>query len=624
MSPRLPLVSVIACLSFAACGGGGGGSTPSPQLSPATALAGIAPDAATIQLSWDDPNLFEAGYSIERAGGPFQVIATVGPNITAYTDTGLAPRQPYRYRIRAFGGGGTSSYSNVITVTPPLPPQPTLTTVMPNEAFVGTVVGLRGTGFTNYSPGTNMVLFGGVPSSVVSALSNDSLTAVVPPTAGVVNVDLANANGQATLTSDFTAFAHPPIFPAAHTDIDTGPNAAGAPQLHCEGQNVYAVWAAIPPGLSNDIYFSRSADGGSTWSAPQRLDAKDPPGASGSASPAICSDGDNVFVAWRDLRVGGEARIFMNRSTDGGLTWHGDAEVGSPPPGPREARLPNLACDGDTVYVTYLDTRLGNLNVFVSRSDDAGATWQPDARIDVDNTGQAILNTPRIALSGNRVHVVWTDERGLSPDIYSNRSMNRGATWLPQTVRVDTGAFGDSLAPRIEVAGDRVYVVYQDFRNGNVDIYFNLSTDAGATFAPQDTPLGLGLADASVPRMRSAGQNVYVVWTENGTVQLARSANRGDSFFAASRVDTGVAMADRARLSGDGHQLFVTWILNGNEAWLTSSVNDGATLQAGGEVRISPPASAVNAAALSSAGPRAYLVYKTAADQIHATRNTPQ
>jgi hypothetical protein len=419
-------------------------------------------------------------------------------------------------------------------------------------------------------------------------------------------------------------FAHPPVFPAVDVDIDSGPNAPGSPRVQCDGQNVCAAWASIPTGSSNDIYFSRSADGGVIWSTPVRLDVNDPPGASGSAFPAISNDGDNVFVAWRDLRIGGESRVFMNRSTDGGLTWRGDAEVGSPPLGTREARLPALACEGDNVYVAYLDTREGNLNVFVSRSDDAGATWQPDTRVDVDNTGPAVVSTPKIAASGDTVHVVWADQRGPSQDIYANHSTDRGATWLPQTVRVDTGAFGDSMAPQLAVGKDRVYVAYQDFRNGNADIYFNVSTDAGATFAAQDTPLETGPADASPPSIRSTDYHVYVAWTENGTVQLARSTNRGASFAPVSRVDTGVPTAERVRLSCDGDVLFVAWIRNASELWVTSSVDGGATMQAGGEVLVSPPGSAVDAATVCSDGPRSYLVYKTSAGAIRANHNTPQ
>jgi hypothetical protein len=52
---------------------------------------------------------------VERKDGPegnYREIATVGPNITTYTDKGLVPGKTYFYRIRAFSQTGYSEYTN--------------------------------------------------------------------------------------------------------------------------------------------------------------------------------------------------------------------------------------------------------------------------------------------------------------------------------------------------------------------------------------------------------------------------------------------------------------------------------------------------------------------------------
>ncbi|NJN17742.1 MAG: fibronectin type III domain-containing protein [Oscillochloris sp.] len=55
---------------------------------------------------------------IERCSGAgcasFAQIATVGANVTTYSNTGLSPRTYYRYRVRAFNGAGYSAYSNIV------------------------------------------------------------------------------------------------------------------------------------------------------------------------------------------------------------------------------------------------------------------------------------------------------------------------------------------------------------------------------------------------------------------------------------------------------------------------------------------------------------------------------
>ncbi len=56
-----------------------------------------------IDLSWTDSSSNEDGFSVERDGVE---IATLGPNVTDYSDPGLDCDTMYSYRVRAFNGGG--------------------------------------------------------------------------------------------------------------------------------------------------------------------------------------------------------------------------------------------------------------------------------------------------------------------------------------------------------------------------------------------------------------------------------------------------------------------------------------------------------------------------------------
>jgi hypothetical protein len=61
----------------------------------------------------------ESGLRIERSanGGAFAQIAQVGANATGFTDSGLARRSTYTYRVRAFNASGNSGYSNSASAT---------------------------------------------------------------------------------------------------------------------------------------------------------------------------------------------------------------------------------------------------------------------------------------------------------------------------------------------------------------------------------------------------------------------------------------------------------------------------------------------------------------------------
>jgi hypothetical protein len=76
--------------------------------------------AAELLLRWSDNSDDEQGFKIERKSGTtgtFGQIASVGPNITAYTDSGLTAGSTYCYRLLAFNGSGSSPYSETACST---------------------------------------------------------------------------------------------------------------------------------------------------------------------------------------------------------------------------------------------------------------------------------------------------------------------------------------------------------------------------------------------------------------------------------------------------------------------------------------------------------------------------
>jgi hypothetical protein len=50
-------------------------------------------------------------------GNSFSQLATVGANVTTYSDTGLNRATTYYYRVRAYNAGGNSAYSNIASAT---------------------------------------------------------------------------------------------------------------------------------------------------------------------------------------------------------------------------------------------------------------------------------------------------------------------------------------------------------------------------------------------------------------------------------------------------------------------------------------------------------------------------
>ena len=93
----------------------GAGVTP-PPTSPSNLSAAPSPGNPTsaIDLSWNDNADNETGYSIERSttDSNYLEIQQVGANQTAYPDVSLPSDTTYWYRVRTFGAGGNSAYTN--------------------------------------------------------------------------------------------------------------------------------------------------------------------------------------------------------------------------------------------------------------------------------------------------------------------------------------------------------------------------------------------------------------------------------------------------------------------------------------------------------------------------------
>lgn len=88
-----------------------------------TAEARLVKSKARVQLSWVDNASNETGFRVERCRGSactsFATVVSLPVNSRSYTDTAVARRTAYRYRVIATGSGANSAYSNVVSVTTP-------------------------------------------------------------------------------------------------------------------------------------------------------------------------------------------------------------------------------------------------------------------------------------------------------------------------------------------------------------------------------------------------------------------------------------------------------------------------------------------------------------------------
>jgi hypothetical protein len=224
------------------------------------------------------------------------------------------------------------------------------------------------------------------------------------------------------------------------------------------GNYVHVVWQDNRDG-NYEIYYKRSTDEGSIWGADTRL--TNAPSFSQSASLSV--SGSFVHVVWYDERDGDwNNEIYYKRSTDGGISWGADARLTNN----AGAYSPSISVSGTVVHVVWRDLRDRSAEIYYKRSPDGGSTWEADTRL----TNNANAYSPSISVSGTVVHVVWGDSRDGNDEIYYKRSMDGGISWVADTRLTNNSA--ESRFSSVSVSGQIVHIVWSDDRDGNGEIYY--------------------------------------------------------------------------------------------------------------------------------------------------------
>ncbi|TLZ63529.1 MAG: exo-alpha-sialidase [Methanobacteriota archaeon] len=287
---------------------------------------------------------------------------------------------------------------------------------------------------------------------------------------------------------------------------DDSPNFADKESAaHDAAGNLYWVWNTDSTTTGRqDLAFARSNNGGATWTPKVLVGA---PGTIGGIVN-VAPDGTVLATWWSYV----SDDVMFDRSFDGGATWGPDVRVNDlpgsaaspllsdPPVLPSMAVAPN-----GTVYVAYEDYRNGypggnpngNMDIFLSRSTDLGATWSPGVRVN-DDTTSARQWMPDIAVDPfGGIHLAWEDDRSGAHNIYYANSTDGGATFGPN-VRVTTQETaltynrpGDYLAIESDPDGT-VCIVWTDGRGADLDIYF-AKLEQGVPLTVATVPAGLNV-----------------------------------------------------------------------------------------------------------------------------------
>jgi fibronectin type 3 domain-containing protein len=232
-------------------------TTPSLLPQAPTALDATTVSSSQINLVWSDNSDNETAFHVFRKapGGVFVKVATLIPDSTSYSDSGLNPGTLYVYRVRAINEQGASDWTNddsaTTTDVPPLPP-----TALTATAVSPTRVNLSWT--DNSSNETAFAIFRKAPGGVFAKIATcaRNTTAYADTTASPAKTYTYRL--RATNNVGASAWSNEPT--VTTPDVPPG-NPTGLTAAAVTGPKVNLAWS---DGSNNETAFAifRKAPGG--------------------------------------------------------------------------------------------------------------------------------------------------------------------------------------------------------------------------------------------------------------------------------------------------------------------------------------------------------------------------
>jgi hypothetical protein len=325
------------------------------------------------------------------------------------------------------------------------------------------------------------------------------------------------------------------------------------------------------------VLVARSSDLGQTFTPPVAVNAEPLRLDSGpDARPKIVVDREGrivvAFGTFKDDAFNGQ--VFYAQSLDGGATFAAPRPVTADP---ESQRFETIALDTDgSVFVAWLDKRnrrpaaqrgetYPGAALVTAWSKDSGATVSQE-RLACDNTceccrigvafagpGRPVVLFRNIFAGGVRDHAVVTFSDHATPGPLRRVSVD---DW-----RIDACPHH---GPSLTIAADGTYHVAW-YTNGRArsGLFYAHSADGGETFS---APMAIGAADRrpSNPALLATRRGLWLAWKEfdgeETSIKAMVSRDGGATWTAPTMVARTAQASDHPLLTGNGHQVFVSWM----------------------------------------------------------------
>ena len=336
-------------------------------------------------------------------------------------------------------------------------------------------------------------------------------------------------------------------------NISNTSNDSHGSHVAVDGKNIYVIWAEqTSAGGATEILFSKSADSGENFGTPKKIS-----GDSETLSvTSVAVDGKNIFIMWMDRFEDKVSEILFSKSADGGETFSEPQRISDKSSFASDSQI---AGNDENIFVTWIEGSFREWDIFFSKSTDSGETFS-----EPQNISNSIVSAdqPYIITDGNNIFVAWSDSSSDTDRIFFSKSADGGETFsAPLDI---SGGFEYSDSPSIATDGKNIFVIWNYHTVGNdPDILFSKSADGGETFS-EPKNISNSREYSSSSHIETVGNNIFVIWSDsdskNGNVFLSKSTDSGETFSEPQNISNNdKGFADGNSMTTDGEEVFVTW-----------------------------------------------------------------
>jgi hypothetical protein len=215
--------------------------------------------------------------------------------------------------------------------------------------------------------------------------------------------------------------------------------------------NVYFSWAAYPRTdiLTRpvEVFISRSADGGRTWTTIPMDVSSAAPGCSaevcsagflGAQMTLASDDAGTIYAAWNSgSAIGGPQRVYFSSSTNKGESWSAKADISNAALGIEHCFPAITAGAAGDVRIAWMDTRRVDAenhpvwNTFYRFSTNGGATWSPESQLSGPVRGYDYISPTGFLFPFGNLFSIGIDNTGTTQVVWGEGRNYRspGSIW---------------------------------------------------------------------------------------------------------------------------------------------------------------------------------------------------